>query len=95
MIPVCQQGSQSRDQQQRLVEHHMVVGFRDLDDRCHPSEEIVHVLSDVRGDESMLGPEQCNTCLDPREFVGSGPRRHFLEDDGVKTPSVAAVYFGQ
>ena len=44
--------------QQRLVEHQVVPGEWDLDDRCDPAELFVHVGADAGGDEPVLGAEE-------------------------------------
>ena len=85
MLPVGQEGPQGGDDQQGLVQHHVVASQRDLDYRCHLTQLLVHVGADVGGDEAVFGPEQGDAAGHLSEkLVGSGARRQ--EDAGIELP---------
>jgi hypothetical protein len=58
VVPVGQERPQRGDQGHRLVEHDVVAGRRDLDDRGHPAQAVVHDLAHLERDDAVFGPEQ-------------------------------------
>ena len=72
VFPVGQQGAKGGDQQQGLVEHDVMAGQRNFDDRGDSSELFVHVGGDVGGDQAVLGPEEGDAARDAGQQVISG-----------------------
>ena len=58
MVPIGEQRPQGREQYQRLVEHRVMAGLGQLDHGCDPAERLVHLLTDVGCDESVLRSQE-------------------------------------
>jgi hypothetical protein len=89
MVPVRQERAQGRDQGYRLVEHDVVPGGRDLDDRGDPAQAVVHDLAHLHRHDAVLGPEQGHPAVEPGQQ--GGPERLAGEDPPVELPGPAAV----
>ena len=58
VVPVRQQGAQRCEQHERLVQHGVVTGLRDLDHRGDTPKRVIHRGADVLRDEPVLGAQQ-------------------------------------
>lgn len=62
MLPVGEERAEPGHEEQRLIEHDVVIRFRDLDDGRDASEELVHLVADVGRDEGYAEVAKLTTC---------------------------------
>ncbi len=58
VLPVRHERPERRQEDQRLVEHGVVAGARQLHHGSHPAEPLEHGVTDVAGDEAVLGAQR-------------------------------------
>ena len=65
VVPVGQQRADAGDQGDGMVEHHVVGGGRNLDQRGEAAEPVIHHLAHLRRHDAVLGAEQRDPAVEP------------------------------
>lgn len=64
MIPICEQGADSRCEGERLVQHDVMLRFRDLNHRHRVTQKAVHVAAHFVGkQQGFLASHNANPAL--------------------------------
>src|SRR5215472_14438885 len=92
MFPVSKERSERGDKRERLIEHDVMFGLRNLYDRRLPAQQIEHVFADFRRHQHrFLTAKDGDAALRGLEALSCVADREALPDPGIELPREARL----